>query len=99
MCSCGGAKTAVSFGAYEAVWGHLEDDHAGWKDPAPVVDEATGRLFYFMNTNESEKRLFYMTSDDNGYTWSDPIRVPDICFGPNGNAGALNRDSHSVESG
>ena len=72
----------ITWGAYEAVWGHLEDDHAGWKDPAPVVDEATGRLFYFMNTNESEKRLFYMTSDDNGYTWSDPIRVPDSLLRP-----------------
>ena len=72
----------ITWGPYEAVWGHLEEDHAGWKDPAPVVDETTGRLFYFMNTNESEKRLFYMTSDDSGYTWSDPIRIPDSLLRP-----------------
>ena len=72
----------ITWGPYEAVWGHLEEDHAGWKDPAPVVDEATGRLIYFMNTNESEKRLFYMTSDDSGYTWSDPIRIPDSLLRP-----------------
>ena len=72
----------ITWGPYEAVWGHLEEDHAGWKDPAPVVDEVTGRLFYFMNTNESEKRLFYMTSDDNGYTWSDPIRISDSLLRP-----------------
>ncbi|MBT5816320.1 MAG: exo-alpha-sialidase [Opitutales bacterium] len=72
----------ITWGPYEEVWGHLEEDDAGWKDPAPVVDETTGRLFYFMNTNESEKRLFYMTSDDNGYTWSDPIRIPDSLLRP-----------------
>jgi len=72
----------ITWGPYEAVWGHLEEDHTGWKDPAPVVDETTGRLFYFMNTNESEKRLFYMTSDDSGYTWSDPIRIPDSLLRP-----------------
>lgn len=72
----------ITWGPYGAVWGHLEEDHAGWKDPAPVVDETTGRLFYFMNTNESEKRLFYMTSDDSGYTWSDPIRIPDSLLRP-----------------
>ncbi len=72
----------ITWGPYEEVWGHLDEDHAGWKDPAPVVDETTGRLFYFMNTNESEKRLFYMTSDDNGYTWSDPIRIPDSLLRP-----------------
>lgn len=72
----------ITWGPYEAVWGHLDEDHAGWKDPAPVVDEKTGRLFYFMNTNESEKRLFYMTSDDNGYNWSDPIRIPDSLLRP-----------------
>ena len=72
----------ITWGPYEAVWGHLEEDHAGWKDPAPVVDETTGRLFYFMNTNESEKRLFYITSDDSGYTWSDPIRIPDSLLRP-----------------
>lgn len=67
----------LTWGVYEQIWGHLDEDDAGWKDPAPVVDETTGRLFYFMNTNESEKRLFYMTSDDSGHTWSDPIRIPD----------------------
>jgi hypothetical protein len=67
----------ITWGPYEPIWGDLEEDHAGWKDPAPVVDETTGRLFYFMNTNESEKRLFYMTSDDSDHTWSDPIRIPD----------------------
>lgn len=72
----------ITWGPYEEVWGHLDEDNAGWKDPAPVVDETTGRLFYFMNTNESEKRLFYMTSDDNGYTWSDPIRIPDNLLRP-----------------
>ena len=72
----------ITWGPYEQVWGHLEEDDAGWKDPAPVVDETTGRLFYFMNTNESEKRLFYMTSDDNGYSWSDPIRIPDSLLRP-----------------
>lgn len=72
----------ITWGPYEEVWGHLDEDHAGWKDPAPVVDQTTGRLFYFMNTNESEKRLFYMTSDDSGYTWSDPIRIPDSLLRP-----------------
>jgi len=72
----------MTWGPYEEVWGHLDEDHAGWKDPAPVVDETTGRLFYFMNTNESEKRLFYMTSDDSGYTWSDPIRISDSLLRP-----------------
>lgn len=72
----------ITWGPYEGVWGLLEEDDTGWKDPAPVVDEATGRLFYFMNTNESEKRLFFMTSDDNGYTWSDPIRIPDSLLRP-----------------
>lgn len=72
----------ITWGPYEQVWGHLDEDDAGWKDPAPVVDETTGRLFYFMNTNESEKRLFYMTSDDNGSTWSDPIRIPDSLLKP-----------------
>ncbi len=72
----------MTWGPYEAIWGHLDEDDAGWKDPAPVVDETTGRLFYFMNTNESEKRLFYMTSDDSGYTWSDPIRIPDSLLRP-----------------
>lgn len=72
----------ITWGPYEQVWGHLEEDDAGWKDPAPVVDVTTGRMFYFMNTNESEKRLFYMTSDDNGYTWSDPIRIPDSLLRP-----------------
>ena len=67
----------LTWGPYEQIWGQLDEDDAGWKDPAPVVDEATGRLFYFMNTNESEKRLFYLTSDDSGHTWSDPIRIPD----------------------
>ena len=50
----------ITWGPYEEVWGYLEEDDAGWKDPAPVADETTGRLFYFMNTNESEKRLFYI---------------------------------------
>ena len=72
----------LTWGPIEEVWGHLEEDDAGWKDPAPVVDVTTGRLFYFMNTNESEKRLFYMTSDDSGYTWSDPIRIPDSLLRP-----------------
>lgn len=72
----------LTWGPYEEVWGYLEEDDAGWKDPAPVVDVTTGRLFYFMNTNETEKRLFYMTSDDNGYTWSDPIRIPDSLLKP-----------------
>jgi sialidase-1 len=72
----------ITWGPYEEVWGYLEEDDAGWKDPAPVVDETTGRLFYFMNTNESEKRLFYMTSDDSGHTWSDPIRIPDSLLRP-----------------
>ena len=67
----------LTWGPYERIWGHLPEDDAGWKDPTPVVDETTGRLFYFMNTNESEKRLFYMISDDSGFTWSDPIRIPD----------------------
>lgn len=72
----------LTWGPYEEVWGLLEEDDAGWKDPAPVVDETTGRLFYFMNTNETEKRLFYMTSDDSGYIWSDPIRIPDSLLKP-----------------
>ena len=72
----------LSWGPYEEVWGLLEEDNAGGKDPAPVVDETTGRLFYFMNTNETEKRLFYMTSDDSGYSWSDPIRIPDSLLKP-----------------
>jgi sialidase-1 len=45
-----------------------------WAQSAPVVDEKTGRIFFFYALNEGSKdqnftRAFYRYSDDDGLTW------------------------------
>ena len=50
-------------------------------NPTPVQDTDTGRIFLFYADNESNQRtdVYYMTSDDEGATWSDSKRITD-CF-------------------
>ena len=67
-------------------------------NPAPVVDLTDskypqGRIFLFYNTgnnHEGEVRkknglreVWYKTSDDNGYTWSDPVNITTQVHRPN----------------
>jgi len=45
-----------------------------WTNTAPVVDEKTGRVFFFYALNEGTRhqnwtRVFYRYSDDDGLTW------------------------------
>ncbi len=58
-------------------------------NPCPVVDTATGRIILFSTwnlgtdhekeiiagTSKNTRRVFYLTSDDNGVTWSQPVEV------------------------
>lgn len=51
-----------------------------WTNIAPIVDQTTGRIFFFYALNEGEiagmnlqryTRVFYKYSDDDGISWSD----------------------------
>ena len=58
-------------------------------NPCPVVDKQTGRIFLFSTWNlgtdherdiiartaKDTRRVFYLTSDDNGLTWSEPVEI------------------------
>lgn len=72
-----------------------------WTNPAPLVDNITGRIFIFYALNEGlvdgrnlqrYTRVFYKFSDDDGLSWSDRIEITDIL---NANeAGLPNRDAN-----
>ena len=63
-------KADGSFWAANGHSGKLE----AWTNAGPVVDEKTGRVFFFYALNEgslhqNETRVFYRYSDDDGQTW------------------------------
>ena len=47
-------------------------------NPAPVVDETTGKIFLFFCRNTSQ--LFYTVSTDDGLTWSNRVDVTTNCI-------------------
>ena len=58
-----------------------------WTNVAPLVDQITGRIFFFYALNEGEiqeknlqryTKVFYKYSDDDGLTWSDRTEITDL---------------------
>lgn len=58
-----------------------------WTNIAPIVDQTTGRIYFFYSLSEGAFRgqnlqrytkVFYRYSDDHGLTWSDRTEVTDI---------------------
>ena len=71
-------------GAYWNANGH-PGVKENWTNCAPVVDEITGKIFYFYALNDFEHRnlqrvtkVFYRVSEDDGLTWSDRVEITDI---------------------
>lgn len=76
----------ATWGKQQIVW---TDGANTCGNPCPVVDKQTGRIFLFSTWNlgtdherdiiartaKDTRRVFYLTSDDNGLTWSEPVEV------------------------
>ncbi len=63
----------------------VQEDGSRYPCWNPVLFKPAGKpliLFYKVGPNPKEWWGLYMTSDDNGLTWSDPIRLPDGIYGP-----------------
>jgi|GEM_PF-1681722 len=48
-----------------------------WANPTPVEDSQTGTifLFYALNDRNISSRIFYIKSNDEGLSWSDPFEL------------------------
>lgn len=85
-----GGKT---WGAVETIAaGNPNPSQRGFSDPSYVVDRQTGRIFNFfvmsydwgwphrnstITTDRQVMHAVYIYSDDNGATWSEPVKVTD----------------------
>ena len=54
--------------------------HVTVGNPAPILDSVTGRVFLWFSRDNRE--MAYMTSDDNGATWSEPVEMTDAIMTP-----------------
>ena len=63
----------------------VQEDGSRYPCWNPVLFKPAGKpliLFYKVGPNPKEWWGLYVTSEDNGLTWSDPIRLPDGIYGP-----------------
>ncbi|UBM58675.1 glycoside hydrolase [Marinilongibacter aquaticus] len=79
-----------TWSAEEVVW---DDEANTCGNPCPVLDEETGRIWLFMTWNlgeDHESEIIHKTSkmprlpfscysDDNGKTWSTPLKMGEVC--------------------
>ena len=54
--------------------------HVTVGNPAPVVDEVSGRVFLWFSRDNAQ--MAYLASDDNGVTWSEPVEMSDAIMAP-----------------
>ncbi len=79
----------------------VNSDHGqSWANPTIVQDAKTGRLFLFyaLNHGNDSSQVFYMTSTDDGLTWSGIVEVTHLFDGnPHGWTFHLPGPGHGIQ--
>lgn len=78
-------KTNGSWSAPIEVVNGIQDDNTRFPCWNPVLFKPKGQplhLYYKVGPSPQEWWGLYMTSEDNGKTWSEPIKLPDGILGP-----------------
>lgn len=64
----------------QTVWGRDDGGLITWGNPCPVVDRSNGRVLLICSWENY--RVFVLSSDDHGRTWSKPSDITDGAWNP-----------------
>ena len=66
-------------------WGPIEivvesTESKSWSNPVPVVEQESGiiYLFYTLNIGNNSSQVFYISSQNDGVTWSAPMEITSL---------------------